>query len=222
MDTIYQIIKKNRPKADHSIEQYLMNIDSLELQLELLAQYLANKKVLFIGDDDHFSLVVSSKINAESFVFEIDDRIIRSQQSIANICSLSNHSITKYDVRNQLQGKHIGQYNAFVINPPYGSKNTGYGLRVWLSRALEGCVAYSVGVIVLPILIKKQWTIDNIKIFQTFLLQNNCIIFDIHKDVHSYEDLPEKDIDMKSSNIIIMYFGGAKNLLKDVENNLYR
>ncbi len=221
LDTI-DYISKSRPGANHSVEQYLMTKDSLLLQKELLNPYLKDKKVVYIGDDDHLSLIFSLYSNSESIVLELDDRIIKNQKKIKDELKIHNHKIFKYDVSDDIPYTYQNTFDAFIINPPYGSKNQAYGSKVWISRALKCLKTGGIGITVLPFFFEKKWSIENMLIVQKFLTLNNCLIIKIDNDKHSYEDLPAKDTLMRSSNIIIQYLGNASNLIDKVDQNLYR
>jgi len=54
-----QTITSSRPSANHEIEQYLMNAESLLTQFHICGKTFENKRALFLGDDDHFSLLLS-------------------------------------------------------------------------------------------------------------------------------------------------------------------
>lgn len=56
-------ISHNRPDADMSIEQYLMTPESMATQTMLLQSTFQNKKVLFLGDDDHMSVIFARFLN---------------------------------------------------------------------------------------------------------------------------------------------------------------
>jgi predicted methyltransferase len=91
-----QFIAESRPNPKHEIEQYFMKPESLKKQLSL-CEALNGKKVLFLGDGDHLSLVLAKYLDIEATVPDIDYEIIESQSIIVRKIGLRNHSILHYD-----------------------------------------------------------------------------------------------------------------------------
>lgn len=212
----------SRPQADHSVEQYLMTTESMYAQLNVCRDFLLNKKVVFLGDDDHLSILASKLFNTNSTVIEIDPRIIENQKNLEKNLNLKHHKVISYDIRNSLKKLDLKKFDGFVANPPYGSKNEAYGAKVWLSRALEILEPQSTGLLILPINFDLPWSIKNMLKVQEFLTSNDSLVVKIDNDIHTYEDLP--DLNLRSSNIWIHYIGTAKNLIPALakEKNVYR
>ena len=68
--SVIKEITESRPKADHTIEQYLMTHESLFLQLSICQGVLDCKRVLFLGDDDPIVplLINSIALLIQSFI----------------------------------------------------------------------------------------------------------------------------------------------------------
>lgn len=213
---------KSRPIADHSVEQYLMTGESLYAQLNICKEFLFDSRIVFLGDDDHLSILASKIYNTKSVVVEIDSRIIKNEKRLAKVLHLQNHKIIVHDIRTSLKSLNLSKFDGFVANPPYSSKNEAYGIKVWISRALEVLKPKSIGLLILPINFDLPWSLKNMSIVQEFLATNNCVVVKIDNDIHTYEDLP--DLNLRSSNIWIYYMGGASNLIPALpkETNVYR
>ena len=221
--TLAREILRSRPTGDLSLEQYVMKEASALWQIKKLGPLFRNKKVVFIGDDDHVSLMLSLFYGVTSLVIEIDKRIIANQKKWVRKLKLKNHTIIKHNIASVLNSGLISEkYDAFYANPPYGSKNNGFGFKVWVSRGIEALRSGGMGVIVAPISFEKEWTINNLYEVEKFLLANNCLIFEINRNVHTYHSLLKKDEDLRSSNILVYYRGNAKKLISDTVENLYR
>lgn len=212
----------SRPQADHTVEQYLMTTESMYTQLNICRDFFVDKRVVFLGDDDHLSIIASKLFNTNSTVIEIDPRIIENQKHIEKDLRLKQHKTIPYDIRNSLEKLNLKKFDGFVVNPPYGSKNEAYGAKVWLSRALEILKPQSMGLLILPINFDLHWSIKNMLKVQEFLASNNSIVVKIDNDIHTYEDLP--DLNLRSSNIWVHYLGNAKNLIPALakNKNVYR
>lgn len=221
-ELIFDILN-SRPTSNHEIDQVLMTPASVFLQFELCASDIKNKKIIFIGDDDHVSLLFSKFYDAQCTVLEYDQRIIKNLQLWSEKLELKNYQIKEFNAKNPVsEPLLLNNFNFFYINPPYSSKNKGYGAKVWLSRALECCNGGAKGILVVPIMESLDWSMNNINIIENFLLNNNCTILRIDQNVHNYLDA--SDVNLKSSNILVKYDGSAVNLIGNVNNfeDLYR
>lgn len=217
-----EIVKKimdSRPSSNHNIDQVLMTIPSIFYQLDVCSATLKNKRVIFIGDDDHMSLVFNLFFNTKCYVFEYDKRIIQNIKYWNDVLQ-TNVKVFEYSAKDEL--KVDEKYDFFYINPPYGSHNNAFGVKVWLSRVLPNLLPGSEGILIYPIIEKYSWSIANIQNIEKFILENESLIVRIDKNVHNYLDASHNDI--ASSNIWIKYLGGAKNLLGNIDDNdkLYR
>ena len=210
-----------RPEADMSVEQYLMTPESMTRQVNIMKPVLNGKKVLFLGDDDHLSVLFGRYLSVSPFVVEYDARIRRSLRDNYVKNNINNYIIEEYDARNVLP-QHI-KTDAFYINPPYSSKNRGKGAKVWLSRVAGAVPVGSLSVLVYPIDEGLQWTLDCTNDILQYAYDCGLMIVNIDKDIHTYEHLP-KDPGLLSSNIYLYKFKDcvAKEV-KDVDGgSLYR
>ncbi|MFH1388609.1 MAG: bis-aminopropyl spermidine synthase family protein [Patescibacteria group bacterium] len=215
-------IAKSRPRADHSVEQYLMTGESLYIQLGLFKRVVSRGQVLFLGDDDHFSIVSALYTDIKPTVLEIDDRVIKSLRKVSRKCNLTDYTVIKHDIRSTSQSIKQGHFDCVVANPPYSSKNKAYGIKLWISRGLYYLKKGGVLLLILPMDRALPWSISNILIAQAFLVSNRCFLFDVDGDAHTYKDLP--DIGLRSCNFWCFYMGGATNLFPNLRpgENPYR
>lgn len=210
-----------RPEADMSIEQYLMTPESMARQVNIMKPVLNGKKVLFLGDDDHLSVLFGRYLNVSPVVVEYDARIRRSLRDNYVKNNINNYLIEEYDARNVLP-RHVNA-DAFYINPPYSSKNRGKGAKVWLSRVARAVPVGSLSVLVYPIDEGLQWTLDCTNDILQYAYDCGLMVVNIDKDIHTYEHLP-KDPGLLSSNIYLYKFKDcvAKEI-KDIDGgSLYR
>lgn len=226
MDIDLSLIEKildSRPRGDLSLEQYLMTKESVIFLLEKLGVLFSGREVLFLGDDDHISILLSFFFGTHSFVIDIDERIVENQMRWINFLKINNkHKIYLHDIQDDLTKVFQRKFEGFHINPPYCSKNSAYGIKVWISKALHLCRKNAIGSISIPIAFEKDWSLKNLIDIQKFLSINNCFIYEIDRDISEYHELPAKDIDLKSSSVFIKYLGGANSLILNVTENLYR
>ena len=204
-----------------SIEQYLMTPESMARQVNIMEPVLNGKKVLFLGDDDHLSVLFGRYLNVSPVVVEYDARIRRSLRDNYVKNNINNYLIEEYDARNVLP-RHVNA-DAFYINPPYSSKNRGKGAKVWLSRVARAVPVGSLSVLVYPIDEGLQWTLDCTNDILQYAYDCGLMVVNIDKDIHTYEHLP-KDPGLLSSNIYLYKFKDcvAKEI-KDIDGgSLYR
>lgn len=210
-----------RPEADMSIEQYLMTPESMMRQVNIMKSVLDGKKILFLGDDDHLSVLFGKYLDVSPVVVEHDTRICRSLRDNYAKDGINDYIIEDYDARNVLP-KHISA-DAFYINPPYSSKNHGKGTKVWLSRVTGAVPVGSVSVLVYPIDKDLQWTLDCMHDILQYAYDCGLMVVNIDKDVHTYEHLPNNP-GLLSSNIYLYKYKDC--IIKEIEDidggSLYR
>ena len=138
------IIFKNRPQVDVTIDQSKCSIDTAIKRAVLCIKNhtLIGKKILCIGDDDLVSIAIgfllrklyktSIKYKTSITVMDIDKRIINY---INNIAIEENLPIKcEYiDFRKELSKDFKKQFDCFFTDPPY----TLEGMNLFLSRGIE-------------------------------------------------------------------------------------
>jgi len=172
-------------------------------QVPDLANFMGDRTVVFIGDDDHLSVLLSATQPAtHSTVLEYDDRISESILSWKDQLGLDNLTVAKYDVRNPLPADFT-RCGAFCINPPYSSKTEAFGIKLWLSRALDATEEECIGVMFLP---TEQWGLawvaKNHLIVQDYLGDNGLIVVRVEPERQAY--VHTHDEGLASSTLYLM------------------
>lgn len=214
-------INSIRPNADMSIEQYLMTPESMSHQVELLATIFRDKKILFLGDDDHMSVLFGKYLNVCPVVLDYDSRIRASLEGQYRKFDIQKYRIEEYDAR-KLLSKEV-KADAFYINPPYSSKNNGKGAKVWISRVARAVPVGSTSALVYPIDESLPWTLTCTNEILQYAYDCGLIITNIDRDVHTYGHLPN-DPGLLSSNIYLYKFRDVKpREIEDIKGeSLYR
>ncbi len=204
-------IAAERPVPDTSLEQFHMTADSLIRQAEKLQEIFSGKTVLFLGDDDHVSVLLAAFSDVTPVVYDIDVRVIDSLNTWAERLPLLRYSARVHDIRDPLPESRL--CDAFYINPPYASHNAGYSIRFWLTRALEGCIPNCDGVLVLPTDDTLRWVNDNWFSVQEFLGANGCRIINRDRLTHLYEQT--NDLGLRSENLYLRRYDSSKSRKED-------
>lgn len=209
-----------RPPADHALEQFHMTWDSMMRQAEDLITLFQGKRVLFLGDDDHISVLLAAFGDIEPVVYEIDPRVVKSLREWATKLQLLNFSAIEHDIRVKLNISK--KTDAFYINPPYSSRNHGYGIKFWITRALENCTNDCCGVIVMPSDEHLKWVNDNWIEVQRFVAANGCRIMNHHRLIHVYNET--NDLALKSENLYVRRYDASLEDKEDARpgEKLYR
>ena len=214
-------ISQNRPDADMSVEQYLMTPESMATQVTRLQNLFQDKRVLFLGDDDHMSVVFARFLNTIPTVAEYDSRIRDSLNLLYSKHDIPKSKIIEYDARNPLPSEVTAE--AFYINPPYSSKNQGKGAKVWISRVSGAVPVGSISILVYPIDEKLPWTLTCMNEITNYAYSCGMSVVNISRDLHTYGHLP-KDPGLLSSNIFLYKFADiVPGEIEDIEGeSLYR
>lgn len=138
-------IFENRPQVDTTCDQ---SKNTVETGIQRVLYFyneggLEGKNVLFIGDDDFTSAVLS--IFYKSFfpkepkllprsvsIVDIDERILNS---ISNIYDKNKLSVncTRYDLKDPIPDDLLGKFDTIITDPPYSIN----GVKLFLSRAIS-------------------------------------------------------------------------------------
>lgn len=192
LSQIAEDICKQRPVADHSLEQFLMEPASMVEQVYCLQDFEFESLVVFIGDDDHLSILLAEALGCAIDVYDVDERIVESINKLAKRRNVRVRAFP-YDVMDSFP--RPGQYRRFYINPPYSSKTLGLGAKVWIQRALEAIAVDGVGVLVYPGFESQQalsWIGENLHALQAYLADAGCFVYRIDVDKHRYEDTNDR------------------------------
>jgi len=183
---IIQEISSLRPVPNRAIDQIYMKPICMLWQIKLIAPYLDNKELIFMGDGDHISVLCGIYARPKSItVLDIDSRIVRSVREIGKEYNI-NIDTFQYDVLKPLPREFLRRFNFFYTNPPYGSKNAGKSGIIFISRCIEACKFPSEGCIVLPHDNERKWTKEVMENIQKFLLDQGWIIVEKLVGLHTY------------------------------------
>ena len=136
----------NRPPALREFDQIYMKISDMLLQAELLSRWVDSKSVVCIGDGDAIGLsLVHLKANGifergprHVHILDFDERIVNSIATFAENYELQDKiSAELYNVADPLPQTHIGKFEAFYTNPPFGASNGGRSVEAFLRRGNE-------------------------------------------------------------------------------------
>lgn len=197
-----------------------MKPESLKEQITL-CKILNRKKILFLGDGNHLSLVLSKYLDIQSTVLDIDKEVIESQKKISKKIGLKNHIILHYDVAYLIDTLIDKSFDAFVINPPYGSKNEWFGAKVWTSRVSSILRLGGIGLSILPLNFEYNWCMKNMVNYQSFLSELGLCLFRIDHNVHTYFDTINHPY-LSSSNIWTYKVKEKIDQFGVINQNLYR
>lgn len=126
--------KNLRPKPKRNLDQFLATAETVLKRTTLLgdSENISQKKVIFLGDDDLTSLVVSFFYNFKKVtVVDIDGELLNFIAGVAKKEKLAVE-VFKHDLRNPLP-KEFRDYDIVFFDPPY----TPQAVSVWLNRAVE-------------------------------------------------------------------------------------
>lgn len=124
-----------RPSPKREYDQFTATAETTARRAGLLNFFedVADKKVLFLGDDDFTSVAIASCHAASKVsVLDVDNRIL---DGIAFISREENLGIAtgNYDVRRPLPASYSGKFDVVFTDPPY----TIEGIRLFVSRAIQ-------------------------------------------------------------------------------------
>lgn len=216
---IIKWVADNRPKNKEEISQYLLDKKSLLDSILYLEPWVRNRKILFLGDDDHMSILLAYFFNIEAFIYEFDVDVRNSIKELSIKLDISERVNTfSYDARNNWD-IDIPMFDAFHINPPFSKSNKGKGAILWLHRCLQKMNVNALGICNIPTTKQRNWSSSNWFEVQKFLTKNNCVINTISKPFQSYENvIPRRKI---YSSIILMHKLGELQEEIIIPNNLY-
>lgn len=210
-----QELAASRPKADQSIEQFLMNVADLEAQANRIGKFLEGQRVFFLGDDDHISPIVADRFDVKPVVYEVDQRVRDNLSVWFGKLGKIDYVVKKYDARNSVSIEYL--CDSFYINPPYSSRSEGLGIKIWLMRAIEACKPGCRGILVMPRNggnIQDVWVNDVQDSVDEFIAANGMKIINIDLNASGYKDTTQ--VGLKSSNVYLARVDSSKNAKVDI------
>jgi predicted methyltransferase len=217
---LVQEISVLRPKSNRAIDQIYMKPICMLIQAKLIAPYLDNKDLIFMGDGDHQSVLCGIYSQPKSItVLDIDSKIVKNIPRVARKYNIEIDAY-QYDVLKPLPVNFIRKFNFFYTNPPFGSKNAGQSGITFIGRCIEACKFPSEGCIVLPHDNERNWTREVMENAQKFLLDQGWIIIEKLVGLHIYY---LDDATLASGTMIIEQIKEIKSPIegKSIRLNLY-
>ena len=207
----------NRPPPIREFDQIYMKISDMLLQAELLSRLFDGKSVLCVGDGDAIGLTLAHLKAQEIFargpahvhVLDFDERIVNSINSFAKTFQLDEEiSAELYNVADPLPCVHIGKFEAFYTNPPFGASNEGRSVEAFLRRGDEALARDGIACVVIADDPTLSWTKLVIRQVQHYLFDNGYVITEMLPKFHHYhlDDNPE----LTSCSLIALKYDAAK------------
>lgn len=130
--------REARPKPERNLDQFFATEETVLRRAILLGGIpdISQKQLLFLGDDDLTSVVLSLLFKAEKVtVVDIDNRVLRFIEMVSQKEELSIETL-EHDLRNPLPKSEFRRYDIAFFDPPY----TPEALNTWLNRAIESTI----------------------------------------------------------------------------------
>ena len=217
--SIVEMIEQIRPKSLRDYDQIPMHSIDLLRQVILAAPYLNNKAVAFVGDHDGTCLLFGilgrlGKIPQPAcmLLLDFDERLLVVAARLAKQFGFENRLKTHlYNVFDPIPRHLQGQYDWFYTNPPYGCRNEGESVRLFINRGCELVrTDYANGCIILPHDSDRQWTHAAMLATQKFLCDHNWVIDKKLNQLHRYHLDDDQEL---SSSILFARYERLPNLI---------
>ncbi len=210
------LVANNRPPALREYDQISMRSVDLLRQVKLLAPYLANKAVTFVGDNDSTALLLGMlhllghPCPDRMVILDFDERILDAAYQMAHAWGFAGLlEVRRYNVFDPIPADLRAQFDWFYTNPPYGSHNAGASTRLFITRGCETLRSTEVsGCIIIPDDAERAWTREAMWETQHFLCSAGWIIGEKIDQLHKYH--LDDDSDLASCMIIVHHVGGAR------------
>ena len=207
----------NRPPPIREFDQIYMKISDMLLQAELLSRWVDGKSVVFIGDGDAIGLTLVHLKALDIFprgpdhvhVLDFDERIVNSVISFSRGYQLEDRiSAELYNVADPLPAAHLGRFEAFYTNPPYGASNGGRSVEAFLRRGDEALTSNGIACIVAADDPTLKWTQEVMNQVQSYLVDSGYTIAEMLPQFHHYhlDDAPE----LTSCSLIAIRYGDLR------------
>ena len=195
-------VEQARPRALRAYDQIPMFAGALARQAAFVAPSLMDRDVVFVGDHDGTSMALGllgawgeAPAPARMVVLDFDERLLRAFASFAERHGFADDvEFRLYNVFDPLPPDLVGRADAFYTNPPYGSRNRGASVRLFLGRALEavrprdldGDPDGPAGYALLPYDEARPWTQSAMLATQGYMNGAGWTVGEMAKGVHGY------------------------------------
>lgn len=177
------------------------------MQSELIARWTDGKRVAFVGDGDAISVCIAylhkrgiidygpSKI----MVFDFDERICNAVTRFAEAERLDQLGAELYNCLDSFP--HIGKFDFFYTNPPWGASNRGESVKIFLERGIEAVNCQGEGVVVIADNQNLAWPKEVLHEVQRFALERGFFVQKMMSELHAYhlDDAPQ----LRSCNLLL-------------------
>jgi predicted methyltransferase len=216
---IIDSINKNRPTPFRCVDQIPMRDEYLILQAQILADEVAGKRVIFLGDPE-ISLVLGvyatqmrARFPDHILVIDFDKRILKSIAKFAKDHGFDYLIDTElYNVKWKVPEKYIEWGDYFYTNPAFGFSAEGLPIIIFIDRCLSMCAPRASGCIILPYDQTRPRTPQITQNVQTYLLEMNCVIREMVWNLHLYK--LDDDPNLRSSYMLIDRLNSRKTRYK--------
>lgn len=206
----------NRPPPLREIDQIYMKAGDILIHADHMCRWFANRDVVFIGDGDAVALLLIHLTRLQLVqagprsihVLDFDERIVNSVHRFAKTHGYSGEvAATLYNVADALPHNVLNHFSGFHTNPPYGSKNGGESVKVFLQRGIEACRPNANGCIVLADDDEFPWTKSVLASVQESLPRHGYMVAELRPKAHQYhlDDAP----DLTSCSLLVTQSPGG-------------
>lgn len=205
---------QNRPRPLRHVDQIYMKAGDMVMQSEMVAKWANGKRLAFIGDGDAISVCVAFLKHkgileygpSEITVFDFDERITSSIARFADAEKIPTLRSELYNCLDPLPDHHIGGFQSFYTNPPWGASNQGESVKVFMQRGFEVTRYAGSGMIVIADDTELPWPQQVLAASQLFALEAGHYVQKMQPQLHLYhlDDNPE----LKSCNLIVRALPG--------------
>ena len=182
-DKVIEILKK-RPNPNYRLDQQPLSPQLTIMRAKYIAseENLFDKKIAFVGDYDSTNVALSmiSK-NRESFVFDIDKRLLTFFRGIARK-NLYKINTVYCDVFKCKSRKYYNKFDVIVTDPPYAMG----GIKKFIEFSISLLKIGGVGFIAVPYHENILWTEHILFEVIKLLVDNNCLVTDNKKNFYYY------------------------------------
>lgn len=190
---LVKLIELVRPRALRAYDQIPMRSRDLLRQTKLMAPYLADKEVVFVGDGDCASLLLGLLGNRthvlpkKMLLLDFDHRLLDVASNIAHHYGFDRIlEVQAYNVFDSIPEDQLGRYDWFYTNPPYGSHNNGESGQLFITRGCELVRPGGSGCVILPYDITRPWTRKSMLNTQGYLVAHGWAIRTMLDQMHRY------------------------------------
>jgi N4-bis(aminopropyl)spermidine synthase len=205
---IVRMVEQARPPALRTFDQIPMRTGDLLRQIKLIAPYLHDKTVVFVGDADCSSLLLGflgrfdNLCPAHMLVIDFDERLLANMRRFANQHGFGKLLETRcYNVFDAVPRDLVGRYDWFYTNPPYGCRNQGASAQLFINRGCEITGIGGSGCIILPDDRSRPWSHEAMALTQQFLGTHGWTVAEKLRQLHQYH--LDDDHDLASTLIMV-------------------